>query len=196
MAFVGGLFKEPKVPGLLLLKELNRFVELYDWTLNMNVIGSIVPLEFMNNSYEKLKIRENLKLSHFDAYKLAAESDFLILLLGNIPDAKLIMHGKYSHYLSLGNPILAFVPEGSFIQRSINLTNSGFFVDINSDIAESLNNIFVSIAKNGLPERNLKEIENFSDDNFKKSWVNLIEEQSQQLNEKKSFTFSPPWKFD
>lgn len=176
LAFVGVLFKEPKVPGKLLLTELSRFVEIYNWPLTLNLFGSSLPLESKNQKLGRLTINEYQRLSHSDAFKLASESDFLILLLGDVPNAKIIMHGKYPHCLTIGNLILAIVPSGSFIHKSVLKTNSGFFIDINSDLAKSLYDLLISLDRNKLPERNTNEIEKFNLIEFKRAWIELINE--------------------
>ncbi len=174
LAFVGGLFKGSKVPGEMLIKELSRFTIKHQFTLVFNVIGSPLPDSFEKYRNASLIINENLNLNHDEAYKLASNSDFLILLLGEVPNSKLVMHGKYPHYLASNMPILAFVPDGSFIQKSIFSTNAGFFIDIDSDIPESLDNIFRSIINNGLPRPDLVEIKKFSREVFLNKWHNLI----------------------
>jgi len=174
LAFVGGLFKSSKVPGELLVKELSHFAAKYNFPLVLNVIGSTLP-ESLKEWYDpNFKVIEKLNLNHNEAYKLASNSDFLVLLLGNVPNSKLVMHGKYPHYLALNKPILAFLPQSSFMQQSVYSTNSGFFIDIESDIPESLDNIFRSIIDNGLPKPDIREIRKLSRECFSFKWQNLI----------------------
>ncbi len=159
-----------------MLHELARFCKTFNWPLNLNVIGTSVNPKCKDLETGNFNVKEYLGFSHENAYKQASESDFLILLLGDVPNAKIIMHGKYPHYLATGLPILAFVPKGSFIQKSIFNTNSGFFIDLDSDIVKSLYNVFMSIPDKGLPIRNEPEIEKFKSSNFLKEWSCLLRE--------------------
>ena len=113
-------------------------------------------------------------MPHQEAFITASASDFLLLLLGDVPNARVIMHGKYSHYLALGNLIIAIAPKDSFIQKSINKTGSGFFIDCTGDIAKSISDLFNEIANGNIPGRNETEIEKFNIDRFKETWVDVI----------------------
>lgn len=172
LAFVGMLNKEPKVPGTMLVDVLNKYVEKYNCQIEFNLIGDKVSPEIKKNLNKKLLINEYIGLSHSQAFAVAGHSDYLIILLGDVPNARVIMHAKLSHYLILKKPIIAFVPEDSFVAKVIKDTGSGYVVDFHKDWCCELNNIFCGIYL--LPKRNEKEIEKFSIDNFMRKVESII----------------------
>ena len=64
LAFVGSLFKEPKVPGSYLINELKRFSNVYNWPLEFVVIGSVIPLELKDTNTCNFVIKDYPMLSH------------------------------------------------------------------------------------------------------------------------------------
>ena len=158
IAFVGMLFKEPKVPGEDLIFTLNKFVKQSNKKIVFNLIGSVFPEHIRKEINENLILKEYKNRPHKEAFELAAKSDYLVILLGDVPNARVIMHAKLSHYLILNKPILAFVPEDSFVANVIRKTNAGYIMKYNGNVISQLNTIFENNEK---LVTNKKEIEKF-----------------------------------
>lgn len=127
IAFLGNLFKGRKVPGEKVLEAVDRAAEHHP--VHLHVIG--------DDSDEMLKCVSQLKNNcvtrypglplEFASKKLAA-CDALLIVLGDLDNSKLVMHGKLPDYLSLQKPILAMVPEDSFVANVIRECSAGFIL--------------------------------------------------------------------
>jgi len=95
--------------------------------------------------------------------------------LSDMKNTKVVMHGKLSHYLMLKKPIIAFVPEDSFVASLIRTTKTGYVISNTLNVGESLLKIIESFDYNQyLKKRNEKEIEKYSWENVSKKWINLF----------------------
>ena len=175
LAFVGDLFKEPKVPGEFFVRELNRFAVTFKWPIQFTVIGCAIPEKLKREMSDYLKVFVYPRVTHEKAFAIASRSDFLVLLLGDVPNAKVIMHAKYPHYISLNKKILALGPPNSFMEKSINTTKTGYFIDITNDVVKELYNLFVNLSQVKFEDYHQSEIELFSMDHFKNSWLKIID---------------------
>ncbi len=79
-------------------------------------------------------------LSHNDTVNYQQESQVLLLLVNNSPNARSILTGKVFEYLAAKRPILALGPSGGDVELLVNSTSSGVFVpfDSSSRVEEGL----------------------------------------------------------
>ncbi|MBN1274283.1 MAG: hypothetical protein JXB26_18640 [Candidatus Aminicenantes bacterium] len=174
--FLGGLFKEPKVPGdkfLLALKHVVTNIDteatLHIWGTSYRIIEKTCPSS--RNMHKNIFAYDFIP--HEKALSELSHCDVLILILGHVPNANVIMHAKLSHYLALGLPILAFVPENSFVREVINRTKKGFVVSDNDWIKGFID--FYNNIENISFEANKKEIDKFGLDRFISNWMEILD---------------------
>jgi glycosyltransferase involved in cell wall biosynthesis len=76
-------------------------------------------------------------LPHSEAVRIQQQSQALLLLVNNSPNALGIQTGKVFEYMAAHRPIFAVGPMGGDTQSLIDSTNSGFFVDFSdADLIE------------------------------------------------------------
>ena len=173
IAFVGMLFKEPKVPGKKLILALNDYVKKRGKKIIFNLIGDIIPENLKSMLDSNLIIKEYKGLNHTKAFELASQSDYLSILLGDVANARVIMHAKLSHYLLLNKPILAFVPEDSFVAKVVNTTGTGRVINFKQIWSDEIDLIIQSENEFYKPDGN--EIEKFCLENFLNEFMKVID---------------------
>ena len=126
--FLGNLFKPPKVPGQLVIDELTR------------VANAGVALEFILIGDRYLAdhpdfaralpsfVRVFERVTHEEAVARLADADWLMLLLGDLPNTRDIMPSKLPFYLASGVPILAMVPDDSYVAETVRACRAGVVV--------------------------------------------------------------------
>jgi len=81
-------------------------------------------------------------LPHREVVKLQRQSQVLLLLINNTPNAKSILTGKFFEYLAAGRPILCIGPPDGDAAVILNETNSGLISDF-SDLQKVKENILL-----------------------------------------------------
>ncbi len=128
LVFMGNLFKPPKVPGDMLVAELGKaiaagadleLVVIGDHELSANpaAVAALPPF-----------VKAIERTSHEEAVSYLQDADWLVLLLGDLPNTRVIMHAKLGPYLASGTPILAVVPEDSYVAEVITACRVGVVV--------------------------------------------------------------------
>jgi glycosyltransferase involved in cell wall biosynthesis len=174
-AFLGHFIKPPKVRGEKILAAL-YYCNKNGIDLEFNIYGDEqeITKEFLRNySYDFVNLHK--RVSHRESLNNLLYNDFLLLSLEDLPNTKIIMHGKLPHYLMLKIPIIAFVPKDSFVAQLINNTKSGSIICKE----EQTNDILYRIVKNFnldkyLSEREEEEIEKLSWVNVSKEWIQVF----------------------
>ena len=175
IGFLGTLFKPPKVPGSKVLKAIDY------------VIDSGINVEFhlyggaTEDGKKSIKsLRNNAvyvhgRVSHIESLRRISRCHFLLLVLSDLHGCRVIMHAKLPHYLLLGLPILAIVPEASAVADIIRETASGYVIPAGCDWGDGLKKVLQDYL-NGkkLPERNNKAIEAYSWENISKQWMGVF----------------------
>jgi len=177
IGFLGYLFKPPKVPGE---KIVAAFRELRKKGLNveLNIYGdrTLAAKKSVKNENEPAVVLHK-RTSHKKSLMEIAKCDFLLLALSDLPNCKIIMHSKFPHYLLLKKPIIAIVPQNSYIAELVKKTGTGYIVSIGENIVLQLLRIFQHHEKNkNRPTRNENEINKFSWDNISKQWLQIFKE--------------------
>lgn len=175
VGYLGNLFKPPKVPGE---KVVQAFCRLSDklGNIELHVFGNMTRRRrnsAKDNSCEAVIFHE--RTGHKKSLANIARCDFLLLVLGDLPNCRAIMHQKLPHYLMLGKPILAIVPEDSAVARIIHETSSGFVIPTDTEWDLPLVRIFNDYTRNEILFRpNREAIEAYNGNNISKKWQKLF----------------------
>lgn len=162
LVFMGRLFKGAKVPGGVFLEAIKAVRASTQIRPELHLYGHQGP------EFDEYLGRE--KEFGLDWHGVVDQSrvvcelrkyDYLLLVLGDLPNSRLIMHMKLSEYLVAGPPILAVVPSDSAVADIVRRTGTGLIVPAERDWAQGLNEALLEGAER-LPVRNAAEIERFS----------------------------------
>ena len=171
LGFLGTLFKPPRVPGgnfadsLALARAAGLNMELH--------VHGLLPQDY-EQSMEGLRdagVFMHGPSSHEEAVKRLADYDFLLLLLADLPNCKVVMSIKLPHYLMMNKPIIAIVPERSAIADIITETGAGVVIPTQSDWSEALQSI---LQDGAIPDRDEAAIQQFHWDNISQKWLALL----------------------
>lgn len=162
LVFMGRLFKGAKVPGGTLLEAIKAVRETTQFRPELHLYGH-QGSEF--DEYSGREKRFGLEWHGvIDQSRVVCELrkyDYLVLVLGDLPNSRLIMHMKLSEYLVAGPPILAVVPSDSAVADIVRKTGTGLIVPAERDWAEGLEGALKEGAER-LPVRNPAEIQRFA----------------------------------
>lgn len=138
LAFVGNLFKPPRVPGDDLVAALN-VAHRSGCDFELLVIGD-KTLEHQPDRLRSAAFSTSVipRLPHLGAIGLAADADWLVILLGRTAASDAVNPAKLPMYLTIGVPILAIAPASSFVADAIRGAQAGVVVDPDSDLAAEL----------------------------------------------------------
>jgi glycosyltransferase involved in cell wall biosynthesis len=179
IGFLGNLFKPPKVPGAKVVEAIRNLRKL-KLNIELHVFGdsSKTAQEAASNSADDSVVLHP-QATHKKSLLNISKCQFLLLALSDLPNSRLVMHGKLPHYLLLKLPILAIVPQDSFVAQVIRETGSGYVIPTESVWEEQLENIIMSYSEpEYYSQRNQKEIEKYSWDNISKCWLRVIKDLS------------------
>ena len=173
VGFLGSLFKPPRVPGLALM---GVFRKLRDEGVAVDLhLHGRVPQELHGEMglLERSGLIQEGGVPHVQAADALSRYDYVLVLLSDLPNSKVVMSIKLPQYFLAGKPILALVPGSSAIADIIRETGTGYVIptdgDWQSELAEFLRNGPQSIV-----ERNEAEIEAYAWDRLSDRWVAAI----------------------
>ena len=141
IGFLGNLFKPPKVPGLKVVESIYE-VNQSGLRVQLHIFGDLSELSkkaAMNSQNGEIVLHP--RTSHIQSLKKLAKCDFFLLVLSDLPNCNIIMHSKLPHYIALGRPILAIVPEHSAVADIIRETGSGYVIPSTSNWGDELKKI-------------------------------------------------------
>lgn len=176
IGFLGYLFKPPKVPGEEIIA---AFRELRKKGLNveLNIYGDTTPAarKFADAAHNPALIFHN-RTGHRESLIKISDCDFFLVVLSDLPNCKIIMHSKIPHYFLMGKPIIAIVPEESFVAEIIKKTGAGYIVSVNGNIIDQLVKIFNNHEQGiNIPSRNEAEISKFSWPHISRQWLEIFD---------------------
>jgi glycosyltransferase involved in cell wall biosynthesis len=117
------------------LKELVEEDQEFKHDLEIKLIGK-TDLSVMEELKNKNLLQYLVKVEHVphdDVIHLQQQSQLLVLLLNNTPNAKGVLTGKFFEYLASGRPIFCIGPEDGDVAEIIRETNSGRVVGFDDD---------------------------------------------------------------
>lgn len=177
LGFLGTLFKPPRVPGGDLVETLAQ-VRSSGLNVELHVHG-LLPLDYEQSKarLQRAGVIMHGPTSHEEAVKQLEQYDFLLLLLADFPNCKVVMSIKLPHYLMMAKPILAIVPEQSAIADIVSATGAGVVIPTHSDWYKELKKILQN-GKQGsaVPRRNESVIQQFDWENVSAHWLELFNE--------------------
>ena len=175
IGFLGRIFKPPKVPGLEIFQVIQDLIKS-GLSIKLHVFGedSKSAIKAIAESGSEAIFLHPLT-SHKQSLLNISGCDFFLLVMSDLPNCHAIMPIKLPHYLMLGRPILAIVPENSAVAKIIRETGSGYVIPVSSNWAEELKRILVDhINGRKRPIRNIQAIEKYSWENISKKWLDLF----------------------
>ena len=177
IGFLGALFKPPRVPGHKILEAV-EYVRNNGTKLELHLFGDVGKnVEKYTNEFSLDGVVVHGRFSHHESLKRISKCDFLLLVLSDLPNSRAVMSIKLPHYLLIGKPIIAIVPEESAVADIIRETNSGYIIPASSvHWGAELDKTIKGVAINQLlPRRNIDAINAFSWDNLSKEWLKVLD---------------------
>jgi len=176
IGFLGTLFKPPRVPGTIVQQAL-REINASGVRVELHIHGNF-PKHATTESLARMR-EDGLwfhgRSNHQDSVRKLMQYDFLLLLLADLPNSRAVMSIKLPHYLSLGIPIIAVVPEPSAVANIVMETGAGYVVPINSNWQAQLGTILRSARANTSALcRSESAIQNYSWSNLSKHWIDIL----------------------
>lgn len=173
IGFLGTLFKPPRVPGL----------EIVDAITAMRASGLNVELHV--HGYvpkERRAALENIpglhlhgRVSHEESINLLGDYDYLLLLLSDLPNCRVVMSIKLPPYMAAGRPVLAVVPHDSAIADIVTRTGTGFVLPVEEDWRSQLRAILERHDVEGaFAARRQTAIETFSWSYLSERWLQAL----------------------
>ncbi len=175
VGFLGGLSKPPRVSGIKVLNVI-KSVKMSGIDVVLNVYGDSIPeiRAIINKSFSDVAVLHGRR-SHRESLKKVACSDFLLLALEDLPNCHIVNPAKLPHYLMLGKPILAMVPEKSFVANVIRETNTGFVIPPDENAAKKIASILSKYKESGIYLKiNEDVVERYSWTRISQKWIDTI----------------------
>ena len=148
------------------LGELKASDSQFASKLKIRLIGQVD--QSVAKSIEANRLTENAEfipyIPHDQIQEQQANSQVLLLLINNTPNAKGILTGKLFEYIAAGRPILCIGPEDGDAARIINEAHAGRTVsfDNKEKMKTVIKELYQCYLENGLPSNPNKEIEKYS----------------------------------
>jgi len=175
IGFLGGLSKPPKVSAVKVLNAI-KSVKKSGINVVLNVYGDneTETRAIINNSFHDVAVLHE-RYPHAESLKKVACSDFLLLALEDLPNCHIINLAKFPHYLMLGKPILAMVPEKSFVAHVIREANAGFVIPPDESGVEKMAGILKKYKEGGIQLKiNEDVVEKYNWTRISQKWIDTI----------------------
>ncbi len=177
IGFLGFLSKPPKVPGPAVLGVIDELIRS-GCNLEFHIYGDTT--ELTRASLQRLaspKIFLHGRAEHEQSLRNIAACDLLLIVLADLPNCKAIMHAKLPYYLILNRPIVALVPDDSFVADVVRMTGSGVVIGRQADWQAGIGQIVEQYAKGELRlERNEAAVAEYSWDKVSECWLRVLSE--------------------
>jgi glycosyltransferase involved in cell wall biosynthesis len=177
IGFLGNFFKPPKVPGERVIEAIHA-IRGQGLNVELHVYGDTSRKgREMSRQESDDGVIFHERTGHIKSLGNIMQCDFLLLLLGDLPNCRAIVPQKLAHYLMLDKPILAIVPEPSAVADIIKNTGRGYVLPIDSGLQDGLVTIIQRHEKgDDIPVRNDEAIKEFSIDSVTQQWLRHIGE--------------------
>lgn len=177
IGFLGTLFKPPKVEGRKIC-DLFSALAADGVPLTLNIYGdkSKAMQNYSKRRFQTGAIKLFPRTSHRQSLKTINDCDILLIALSNLSNCKIIMHSKLPHYLLLNKPILALVPDDSFVADTIRKTQTGVVIAVNKKECKKELKKFLNDYLSGTYQmkKNNAEIGKYSWENTAVLWQNAF----------------------
>jgi hypothetical protein len=173
IGFLGSLFKPPRVPGMELMSVFRKLRD-EGVAVDLHLHGRIPPeLSGEMDLLERSGLVLEGGVPHNQAAHALSRYDYVLVLLSDLPNSKVVMSIKLPQYFLAGKPILALVPDSSAIADIVRCTGTGHVIPTDGDWQAEL----AQFLRTGPPctvVRNQAEIEAFSWDHLSNRWIAAI----------------------
>lgn len=180
IGFLGSLFKPPRVPGMALMGVLRKLRE-EGVAVDLHLHGRVPP-ELIGETalLEKSGLVQEGGVAHRQAADALSRYDYVLVLLSDLPNSKVVMSIKLPQYFLAGKPVLALVPGSSAIADIIRETGTGYVIPTDGDWQAELAQ-FLRDDPQCPAVRNEAAIESFSWDCLSSHWASAISGDPQTL---------------
>lgn len=180
LAHIGTLVKTRNPESLWkVLSELTNVEENFKNDLEIKLVGKadISVQDSIERSGLKSYVNRIEYMDHNEVVKVQQQSQVLLLLLNNTPNAKGILTGKFFEYLAAGRPILCIGPPDGDAAKIIFKTNSGSVMDFSNEkkIREIILQYYQLYKENRLKTES-KNIESYSRKELTKQLAEVLNE--------------------
>jgi glycosyltransferase involved in cell wall biosynthesis len=175
IGFLGALFKPPRVPGHRVVEAVRQARQAgLDVELHLYGDRSQSARDLLAEMPDGgLVLHE--RTSHREALRRIGAHDFLLLALADLANCRAVMSIKLPHYLLVGRPIIAIVPEPSAVAEIVRETGAGYVVRADEDWGEGLlRALKAALAGDGPLVRNEEAISRYSWDRVSRQWIDLL----------------------
>ena len=175
IGFLGNFFKPPKVPGERVIEAIHA-IRGQGMNVELHVYGDISRKgQEMSRQASNDGVIFHERTGHIKSLEKISQCDFLLLLLGDLPNCRAIVPQKLAHYLMLDKPILAVVPEPSAVADIIKNTGRGYVLPVDSSLQNELVTVIQGYETgDDIPVRNDEAIKAFSLDSVTQQWLRRI----------------------
>ncbi len=175
LVFMGRLFKGVKVPGGTLLRAIKAVRETTGIRPELHLYGRQGPeFEEYSGREEEFGLKWHGVIDQSQVVCELRKYDYLLLVLGDLPNSRLIMHMKLSEYLVAGPPILAVVPSDSAVADIVRRTGTGIVVPAEKNWTDGLS-VALTEGADRLPTRDPVEIDRFSWPCVSGQWKSVLQ---------------------
>lgn len=175
IGFLGNLFKPPKVPGERVVAAI-RQVNKQGLPVRLHLFGdtSEAAKQFAGETEEDV-VRTYEKVPHIESLQHLVGCDYFLLVLSDLPNCQIIMHQKLPHYLMLGKPIIAIVPQQSAAADIIRETGSGYVIPASSNWGDELRTLLLDDDNiKSCLKRNEEAVRKYAWDHISVQWLEAI----------------------
>ena len=175
IGFLGTLFKPPKVPGARVLSALDDAIDA-GIDVELHVFGGAQEraeeaLATLRHDFVRMHPHAPLR----EALRNLATCDYVLLTLADEPNCRIIMHGKLPHYLLTERPIIALVPDDSYVAHMIAETGTGTVIGTDRDWGEALVNLLTQYRRDDhRHEPNQAAVKEFDFERLQHRWLNAL----------------------
>ncbi|MEQ8857273.1 MAG: glycosyltransferase [Pseudomonadales bacterium] len=170
IVFMGRMFKGNKVPGAEVLRALRAVRARGRMWPELHLYGRQGP-EFTEQEDTGCAsgVTWHGVVEQASVVSEIRKYDYALLVLGDVPNSRLIMHLKLPEYLVAGPPILAIVPSDSAVADIVRRTGTGFVIPAEGDWATGLEEALAGGARTS-PSRVPDEIERYFWNSVREQW--------------------------
>jgi glycosyltransferase involved in cell wall biosynthesis len=147
--------------------------------LEIKLIGQV---DFsVRQSIESYKLEDFVTfteyLSHEDVRKVQSQSQVLLLLINNTPNAKLVVTGKIFEYMNSGRPILCIGPNDGDAANILSETKTGYTIDYKEkeELKNTIEKYYTQFKKGILKSEGIN-LEKYSRKNLTKKLSEILNE--------------------
>ena len=161
------------------LQELKSEMEGFGKALRIKLVGAVDQSAIKD--LETCGLMENAELTshvpHDEVQQIQENSQVLLLLVNDAPNAMGILTGKLYEYLASRRPILAIGPEDGDAARLLAETKAGQIVGFENKekMKEAIRDLYQRYLENGLPDNPNAGIERYSREALAGEYVRLLD---------------------